>query len=140
MLCKFCRHEFEDSLTECPYCHRIVEVDAQSLTREERDSFNGQTIEADGSVRDESRRSGRDGSASRASYEGQAGYGQQDTPRNGSGSSRIHVYRSGGLLTWIMVALLIIGVVFFLLPAFLFIAVIGAIVGAIFFFVSGLFQ
>ena len=41
MLCKFCQHEFDARLTECPYCHRLVEVEAQPLTREERDNFSG---------------------------------------------------------------------------------------------------
>ena len=28
MLCEFCRHEFDDSLTECPYCHKKVDIEA----------------------------------------------------------------------------------------------------------------
>ena len=27
MLCKFCQHDFDDSLTECPYCHKQVDFD-----------------------------------------------------------------------------------------------------------------
>ena len=49
MLCEFCQHEFDDSLTECPYCHKKVDIEAKSLTREERDSFDGTTIEMEGS-------------------------------------------------------------------------------------------
>ena len=50
MLCEFCRHEFDDSLTECPYCHKKVDIEAKSLTREERDNFAGTTIEMEGTV------------------------------------------------------------------------------------------
>lgn len=50
MVCSFCHHEFDEALTECPYCHRIVEKDAHSLTVEERESFDGATIEVDGTV------------------------------------------------------------------------------------------
>ena len=41
MLCKFCQHDFDDSLTECPYCHKQVDFEPKSLTREERDNFVG---------------------------------------------------------------------------------------------------
>jgi len=48
MLCKFCQHEFDDSLTECPYCRKQVDFEPKSLTREERDNFVGTTIEMEG--------------------------------------------------------------------------------------------
>ena len=44
MLCKFCQHEFDDSLTECPYCHKQVDFEPKSLTREERDNFVGTKV------------------------------------------------------------------------------------------------
>ena len=133
MLCKFCQHEFEDHLTECPYCHRLVEIETQPLSREERDSFSGATIEADGSVREgDTPRSGNGGSSA---YEG---YGAER--KGGAEGSRIHVYHTGGLLTWCIIALVLIGLVFFLLPAFLFIAVAGAVVGAVVLFFLRLFQ
>jgi hypothetical protein len=50
MLCKFCHREFEDGLSECPYCHYVVDVEAQTLTKDERDTFSGVTIEQDGTV------------------------------------------------------------------------------------------
>ena len=55
MLCEFCRHEFDDGLTECPYCHKKVDIEAKSLTREERDNFAGTTIEMEGSSGEERR-------------------------------------------------------------------------------------
>ena len=104
MLCEFCRHEFDDGLTECPYCHKKVDIEAKSLTREERDNFAGTTIEMED-------------------------------------SSGFKVYRLGGsLMTWIIFALIVLGIIFFVLPAFLFIGIAGAVAGAIIILLSKLFQ
>ena len=69
MLCEFCKHDFDDSLTECPYCHKRVDIEAKSLTREERDNFAGTTIEMEGS-------SGEDGYTKRAEYQEKDSYYQ----------------------------------------------------------------
>ena len=132
MLCEFCRHEFDDGLTECPYCHKKVDIEAKSLTREERDNFAGTTIEMEGSSGEEKEGySGQDDTFRRA-----------DRPfednRNPSG---FKVYRlGGGLLTWIIFALIILGIIFFLLPAFLFIGIVGAVAGVIIILLSRLFN
>ena len=141
MLCEFCHHEFDDSLTECPYCHKKVDIEAKSLTREERDSFDGTTIEMEGS-------GGEEGYTRRAEYQEKDSYRQQDDFRRGDrpyedsrNSERLKVYRlGGGLLTWIIFALIVLGIIFFVLPAFLFIGVIGAVAGAIIILLSRLFQ
>ena len=141
MLCEFCKHEFDDSLTECPYCHKKVDIEAKSLTREERDSFDGTTIEMEGSE-------GEEGYTRRAEYQEKDSYRQQDDFRRGDrpyedsrNSERLKVYRlGGGLLTWIIFALIVLGIIFFILPAFLFIGVIGAVAGAIIILLSRLFQ
>ena len=141
MLCEFCKHEFDDSLTECPYCHKKVDIEAKSLTREERDSFDGTTIEMEGS-------GGEEGYTRRAEYQEKDSYWQQDDFRQGDrsyedsrNSERLKVYRlGGGLLTWIIFALIVLGIIFFILPAFLFIGVIGAVAGAIIILLSRLFQ
>ncbi|HBX75379.1 MAG: SdpI family protein [Acidaminococcaceae bacterium] len=142
MLCEFCRHDFDDSLTECPYCHKKVDFEAKSLTREERDNFAGTTIEMEGS-------SGDDGYTQRAEYQEKNSYDQQDDTyqradrpyddnRNHSG---FKVYRLGGSLwTWIIFALIVLGVICFVLPTFLFIGIIGLVVGSIIIFLSKLFQ
>lgn len=142
MLCDFCRHEFDDSLTECPYCHKKVDIEAKSLTREERDSFDGTTIEMEGSA-------GEEGYTRRAEYQDKDSYwhrdedfqradGRYDDSRN---SDRFKVYRlGGGLLTWIIFALIVLGIIFFVLPTFLFLGIIGAVAGAIIIFLSRLFQ
>ena len=142
MLCEFCHHEFDDSLTECPYCHKKVDIEAKSLTREERDSFDGTTIEMEGLPGEESYRK-------RAEYQEKDSYRQQDdayqrADRSYEGnrySDRLKVYRlGGGLLTWIIFALIVLGIIFFILPAFLFIGIIGAVAGAIIIFLSKMFQ
>ena len=144
MVCTFCRHEFDDSLSECPYCHKVVDIEAKSLTREERDSFNGATIEMEGS-------GGEEGYSTRAEYQEKDSYRQQDDFRRADrpydseyeskrNSSPFKVYRlGGGLLTWIIFALIVLGVIFFVLPTFLFLGIVGAVVGAIIILLSRLF-
>ncbi len=133
MLCKFCQHEFDARLTECPYCHRLVEVEVQPLTREERDNFSGATIEADGTIHE-----GDEGAAGVRQDNGYESSGDgAETTADGSG---IHVYHTGGLMTWLIIALVLIGIVFFLLPAFIFIAIAGAVAGAVVLFFLRLFQ
>ena len=104
MLCKFCQHEFDDSLTECPYCHKQVDFEPKSLTREERDNFVGTTIEMEGNP-------GEEGYTKRAEYQEKDSYYQQDdayqradkSNDDNSNSSGFKVYRmGGGLLTWII--------------------------------------
>ena len=142
MLCEFCRHEFDDSLTECPYCHKKVDIEAKSLTREERDSFGGTTIEMEGS-------GGEEGYTKRAEYQEKDSYQQQDDAyqraeksyEDNRYSDRLKVYRlGGGLLTWIIFALIMLGIIFLILPAFLFIGIIGAVAGAIIILLSRMFQ
>ena len=142
MLCEFCRHEFDDSLTECPYCHKKVDIEAKSLTREERDNFAGTTIEMEDS-------SGEDSYTKRAEYQEKDSYSRQDDTfhradspyEDNRDSSGFKVYRLGGsLMTWIIFALIVLGVIFFVLPAFLFIGIAGAVAGAIIILLSKLFQ
>ena len=142
MLCKFCQHEFDDSLTECPYCHKQVDFEPKSLTREERDNFVGTTIEMEGNP-------GEEGYTKRAEYQEKDSYYQQDdayqradkSNEDNSNSSGFKVYRmGGGLLTWIIFALIVLGVICFVLPTFLFIGIIGLVVGSIIIFLSKLFQ
>ena len=141
MLCKFCQHDFDDSLTECPYCHCRVDFEPKSLTREERDSFSGTTIDMESS-------GGKDSFSGRSEYQEHSDYRQDETFQradrpyeDGETSPGFKVYRmGGGLLTWIIFALIILGIFFFLLPAFLFVGIIGAVAGGIIIFLSRLFK
>ena len=141
MVCKFCRHDFDDSLTECPYCHRQVDFEPKSLTREERDSFAGTTIEMEdsGDSKDYARQSEyRD----QYSYRQDERYQRADRPyEDRDNTAGFKVYRmGGGLLTWIIFSLIVLGIIFFVLPAFLFLGIIGALAGAIIIFLSRLFN
>lgn len=142
MLCEFCKHDFDDSLTECPYCHKKVDFETKSLTREERDNFAGTTIEMEDS-------SGESGYTKHAEYQEKDSYYQQnesfqraDTEHDeNSGSSGFKIYRMGGsLLTWIIVALIVLAIIFFVIPAFFFVGILGAIAGAVIIVFSKLFH
>ena len=142
MLCEFCQRVFDDSLTECPDCHKKVEKKKKSLTREERDNFAGTTIEMEDT-------SGEGGYTKRAEYQEKDRYYQQDDAyqradrpyEENRDSSDFKVYRmGGGLLTWIIFALIVLAIIFFLLPAFLFIGIVGAVAGAVIIFISRLLQ
>lgn len=128
MICEFCKHEFSAGLAECPYCHKIVDKVPEKMTEAERDTYDGVTVELDS-----------DGNYTGTSYEGGAqeenideevygdrrGDGKFGTGRN----SGVHFYHTGGSILWLILFILIIlAAVFFLLPAFLVIAAIGAVI------------
>ena len=128
MICDFCHHEFADGLTECPYCHKLVDIEAARMSREERDYYEGETIEVgeDGEVyhSDPAYQSGD-------AYDDANPYDQQDAaqPRPG-----FKVYHVGRTWLWLAVCLLIlVASFFFLLPAAVILAAIGA---AVYFFYS----
>lgn len=52
MLCNFCGREVNNGASECPYCHYVFLREVTILTDEERDTFEGTTIEDDGRVHD----------------------------------------------------------------------------------------
>ena len=129
MKCGFCGREVDKGVLECPYCHYRFEVDAQVLTPDERDTFEGVTIEEDGSTVDNKNVSGEQGSG----YE-QGGYRQgqsyeQSQQRHQAPRIKVHTFGCGSS---ILMTLLILGGIlalfFFLLPTFIVFAAIGAVV------------
>ena len=128
MKCGFCGREVEKGVLECPYCHYRFEVDAQVLTPDERDTFEGVTIEQDGSTVDNKNMTNGQGAGyeqgTRDGY-GQGSYsGQQQGPQ-----IKVHHFGCGSS---ILMTLLILGGIlalfFFLLPTFIVFAAIGAVV------------
>lgn len=118
MKCGFCNREIDDNLFECPYCHYQIKKDSQVLSPRERDNFEGITIEEDGSTND---------SASNGRHE-QHQHSQQGA---GYGQPKIKVKTfnfSSGLLLSLFIIGGILALFFFLLPAFLIFAAIGAVV------------
>ena len=129
MKCGFCGREVDKGVLECPYCHYRFEVDAQVLTPDERDTFEGVTIEEDGSTVDNKNVSGEQGSG----YE-QGGYRQGQSyelsqQRQQAPGIKVHTFGCGSS---ILMTLLILGGIlalfFFLLPTFIVFAAIGAVV------------
>ena len=128
MKCGFCGREVAKGALECPYCHYRFEVDAQVLTPDERDTFEGVTIEQDGSTVDNKNMTNGQGAGyeqgARGSYDQGTYSGQQQGPQ-----IKVHHFGCGSS---ILMTLLILGGIlalfFFLLPTFIVFAAIGAVV------------
>lgn len=117
MKCSFCGKELERGTQECPYCHCRIEAEVQVLRPEERDTFDGVTIEQDGSTENGARM--EEASTERRAYEQNTG-GQQ---------IRVHSFGCGsGILMTLLILGGILAIFFFLLPTFLIFAAIGAVV------------
>lgn len=117
MKCSFCGKELERGTQECPYCHCRIEAEVQVLRPEERDTFDGVTIEQDGNS--ESGTRVEDAKAERRTY-GQSTAGPQ---------IRVHSFGCGsGILMTLLILGGILAIFFFLLPTFLIFAAIGAVV------------
>ncbi len=126
MICNFCGHEVDDKVSECPYCHYIFEKDAQVLSSQERDNFDGITIDEEGNADDHSRQN------SSGNQYGN-GYRTDDTgnPYRQQQNPNIKVYPLGCGSSMLMTLLILGGILalfFFLLPTFLVFAAIGAVV------------
>ncbi len=123
MKCDFCGHEVAAGTVECPYCHYRFKIDAQVLTPEERDTFDGVTIDEGSGSADEGREQGAvadNGSG----YGGGYGQGQQGAP-----NIKVHTFGCGsGILMTFLILCGIVAVIFFLLPTFIVFAAIGAVV------------
>lgn len=118
MKCDFCGREVEKGVTECPYCHYQFKIEPQVLTSDERDTFEGVTIEEDGSTSDSS-------SAARERERQERERWQQNVPPR----VKVHSFGCGsGMLMTLLILGGILALVFFLLPAFLVFAAIGAAV------------
>lgn len=117
MKCSFCGKELERGTQECPYCHCRIEAEVQVLRPEERDTFDGVTIEQDGSTENGARM--EEASTERRAYE-------QNT---GGPQIRVHSFGCGsGILMTLLILGGILAIFFFLLPTFLIFAAIGAVV------------
>lgn len=116
MKCSFCGRELERGIQECPYCHCRIETEVQVLRPEERDTFEGVTIEEDGSTEGGTRV--EDVRDERRADEQTAG------PK-----IRVHSFGCGsGILMTLLILGGILAIFFFLLPTFLIFAAIGAVV------------
>lgn len=119
MKCDFCGREIEDRLSECPYCHYQLKRDTQVLSPDERDTFEGITIEEDGSTRSSEAFDERSDRFKR--------YEQSQQPQQPHFKVRTFNLSSGILMTLLIIGG-ILALFFFLLPAFLVFAAVGAVV------------
>lgn len=123
MKCKFCEHEVAEGTTECPYCHYRFQVDPKVLSAEERDTFEGVTIDEGSGTAEEPQKVERTDS-----YTGSSGGGYYDE-RQQAPQIKVHSFGCGSSL--LMTLLILCGVValfFFLLPTFIVFAAVAAIV------------
>lgn len=126
MKCGFCGREVDKGVVECPYCHYRFEVNAQVLSPNERDTFEGVTIEEDGTTTDNKNIKDNNNRQYEENNYGNKNYNGQSSQRP---NIKVHSFGCGSS---ILMTLLILGgilsLVFFLLPTFIVFAAIGAVV------------
>ncbi|MEG0798155.1 MAG: hypothetical protein RSC56_02955 [Acidaminococcaceae bacterium] len=121
MLCKKCGFEFVDGLKECPNCQTpATPAEVKVLSADERDTFDGITIE---------------GSKEQEEYQT---YSKEERTSSATPQGKVYVKSFGGVsfLWQLLILLLIAGIIFIVLPAFIMIFLAIAAV----FFVIRLFQ
>lgn len=121
MKCDFCGREVEERLTECPYCHYQLKKETQVLSPDERDTFEGITIEEDGSTSSSDKTTRADDSY-RRSYDSS----KQAGPQPHFKVKTVNI--SSGILMTLLIIGGILALFFFLLPAFLIFAAVGAVI------------
>ena len=113
MICKKCGFEYVDGLKECPNCQAPNEpLEVKVLTKDERDTFDGITIE---DTKDENENGFR-------VYDKE----EHEEPKH----SRIHVQTFGLGISWVwrlIFFVIIIGLIFFVLPMLAVVFFIGAV-------------
>lgn len=120
MKCNFCEREVPVGTTECPYCHYQFKVDAKILTPDERDTFDGVTIEEDGST---------ENSTGIKNNRENSNFNENYTYDNVRPNIKVHHLGCGsGILMTLLILGGILALFFFLLPTFIVFAAIGAVV------------
>ena len=120
MKCGFCGREVDKGTTECPYCHYRFTLDTQVLSPEERDTFEGVTI-------DES--TGADeGSQSVSSYGEREQYEEKMREQAANRGIKVHTFGCGSsILMTLLILCGILALFFFLLPTFIVFAAVFSI-------------
>lgn len=137
MKCGFCGRQLNPGVIECPYCHYQLKVDAQVLSADERDTFEGITIDENGNTSSDKRKQEYEYQEN-GTYDDDLGRG----PLGGNPFGNIKVKRfslGSSLLTTVLIILALLALVLFFLPAFLVFFAIGAVIGGIMYLVRGLF-
>lgn len=127
MKCDFCGRDVNQGATECPYCHYQFKIDAKVLSPNERDTFEGVTIEEDGSSSSSSSPRNEKIEQERGYRQEGRSYGQRQQTE--FGRVKVHQFGCGsGILMTLLILGGILTLFFFLLPTFLVFAAIGAVV------------
>lgn len=122
MKCDFCGHDVSPGTTECPYCHYQFKVDAKVLSPQERDTFEGVTIEEDGS-------SSISGVSQNEREREREAYNEAYRGQHVNHGIKVHQFGCGsGMLMTLLILGGILALFFFLLPTFLIFAAVGAVV------------
>lgn len=122
MKCGFCGREVDKGTTECPYCHYRFTLDTQVLSPEERDTFDGVTI-------DESTGADASSSQSVSSYGEREQYEEKMREQAANRGIKVHTFGCGSsILMTLLILCGILALFFFLLPTFIVFAAIGAVV------------
>lgn len=112
MICKNCGFEYEDGLKECPNCQAPnVPDDPQVLSQQERDTFEGLTIETpkeeDGADQGEYK-----------VYDQEEERARREEAENKDSGIHVKVF-SGMNIIWIIIFILaVLGILIFILPVF----------------------
>ena len=123
MKCNFCGREVPRGTQECPYCHYRFEIEATVLNPQERDEFEGVTIDESGyeetAAKDERRPEQRERYERREEYS------------NKNGGPKIYVKNlngcGGGLLGILLIIAVLIALFIFFMPLFIVVAAIGVV-------------
>ncbi len=125
MKCDFCGREVPDNIEECPYCHYRFTLSPQTLSPAERDSFEGVTIEEDGTDSGASEKEQRD---------------EGERPPRQAPVFQVRTFGcSGGFLFTLLFIVLVLAFVFFVMPMFFVFALVGAAVVALLRFLAEFF-
>lgn len=115
MFCKKCGFEYVEGLRECPNCQTPNEpLDTTVLRPEERDTFDGLTIEE---------KSNRAGDNSEEQFHV---YDSTEEPKSQPRHVHVSAFGGTGFLWQLLFLLIVLGLVFFVLPIAALIFLIGA--------------
>lgn len=127
MICKNCGFEYADGLKECPNCQAPNTPDEpQVLSKQERDTFDGITIET---AREE-------GDTEYKVYDREEEKNRREEESAATSGVHFKVFNGTSILWIILILLAILGILIFILPVF---AMFFVVAGVCYFLYSWLF-
>ncbi len=109
MICKNCGFEYEDGLKECPNCQAPnVPIEPQVLSKQERDTFNGLTIET----------TKEEGQPEYKVYDQEEEKARREEEKSQNSGFHVKVFGGTSILWTVFIVLTILGILIFILPVF----------------------